>query len=151
MGLFRKLTWRKSPSVVGLAHGGREYALKDGGLAAKLLEDPDVGFDFPVVGVADYQHALEVQMAESNASYSARAHAILQPQPENPHDASAVGVVLTGGVVGHLSDKDAREWQPKIIAAWKHYGCPVAVPAKIQRGVDGTFDVHLALPHELVE
>ncbi len=151
MGIFRKLMSSRSPSVVGLAHGGQEYALKDGALVAKLLEDPDVGFNISVVGTALYQHALEVQIAESNASYSLRAHAILQPQPENPHDPSAVGVVLTGGVVGHLSAKDARQWQPKIIAAWKHYGRPVAVPARIHRGADGTFEVQLALPRKLVE
>lgn len=87
------------------------------------------------MGESHYQPALRKTWEANNQSGRSRrvdCYAILQPQPNNPHDANAVGVVaVPGGLAGYLSRDNAERWHAVVAAAWEREGKPVAVPARI--------------------
>lgn len=77
--------------------------------------------------------------------------AVLTPEPDNPHDAGAVAVVIEGRKVGYLPADRAASYLQRLAAAG-HPGAPILCAAKIVGGWKtnqhdaGHFGVRLALP-----
>lgn len=66
--------------------------------------DGDGDYETDVVGESHYQDALsEICGGKTEAGHERECQATLKPEPENPHDANAVGVWIEGRKVGHLA------------------------------------------------
>lgn len=68
-------------------------------------------YDCEVVGESRYQHALEAIVGgrgERGAQH--KCHAVLRPEPDNPHDPNAVRVEVDGALVGYLPRDTAEEF-----------------------------------------
>lgn len=68
-------------------------------------------YDCEVVGESRYQRALET-IAGGRGEDGARhkCHAVLRPEPDNPHDSNAVRVEVDGALVGYLPRGTAEEF-----------------------------------------
>ena len=103
-----------------------------------------------VVGVSHYQDPLLAIVGETGRERVRHAAtATLEPEPENPHDANAVRVLVEGRHVGYLSREDAVRYGPPVRLLSEH-GRVLACDAVIGgRGPDATTDnlgVFLELP-----
>src|SRR4051812_44790450 len=68
-----------------------------------------------VAGESFYQPALLQQCgARRGDEVRFRCRACLVAQPDNPHDPNAVAVQIGGHLVGHLSRREAPDWQPLV-------------------------------------
>ena len=86
----------------------------------QALDDPSIirltkGSFFDVVGEASYQQALE-RICGGRDFYSARhqCHALLMPEPNNPHDPNAVQIIVDRQLVAYLSREHAVEYHQHI-------------------------------------
>lgn len=65
-----------------------------------------------IVGESHYQAALtKIVGGRSRAGHDHQCVALLVPEPKNPHDRNAVGVLIDGMKVGHLSRLDAERFR----------------------------------------
>jgi hypothetical protein len=117
----------------------------------------DGQFAFPIVGESHYQDALET-LAGGRSGQSAHqlCAALLQPEPDNPHDRSAVSVRVRGQTVGYLD----RDTAPDFLAAIEEHGfanaaCEAVIVGGWRRPgeADGHFGLKLnaVLPFTLVD
>jgi hypothetical protein len=111
-------------------------------LARVVAPRPDIvpfvqgpgAFSFDIVGESYYQDALAIiagAKTEEGHEYFCRAQ--LRTEPDNPHDRNAVGVLIDGRKVGHLSRQDAEAY----VAMLRNIGTPnqpYEVAAKIVGG-----------------
>ena len=110
------------------------------------------GYPRNVVGESHCQPALlKLCGGYSREGHDFEAVGSLVPEPSNPHDASAVMVVIAGEKVGYLSREDAPRYLEALESAG--YGSQTAkVAAKIVGGWKtnqhdaGHFGVKIALP-----
>jgi hypothetical protein len=73
----------------------------------------------------------------------------LLPEPQNPHDTSAIMVWVLGGKVGYLPRDLALQWQPILASFHRRYGAHVACQAQIDppsQSSRGAFGVIVWLP-----
>lgn len=106
----------------------------------------------PVAGEAHYQEALEAICGpRTEGGYEEYEAAVLEPEPDNPHDSNAVRVMIAGRQVGYLMREDA----PKYLARLERLGVSggaVRCNAVIRggwyrsRSDQGQFGVSLDLP-----
>lgn len=86
-----------------------------------------------VVVVGETFYADAIRKAELSVQPGRELTALLMPEPENPHDASAVAVYLEGRKSGHLPASVARTAQPALLAfASAHGGQLVACPGVVR-------------------
>jgi hypothetical protein len=90
----------------------------------------------PVVGVQSRQDAIwrivgPPDDREDRASW--HGDALLEPEPENPHDPSAVRVSIDGQAVGYLARELAADLQPALRALGAR-GVAVSVPVYARGG-----------------
>lgn len=68
-------------------------------------------FDFDIVGEQSYQDALaQIAGPKTEDGVELLCEAVVKPEPENPHDSSAVAVYIRGYKVGYLSRTEAKAW-----------------------------------------
>ena len=60
--------------------------------------------------------------------------AVLDPEPDNPHDANAVRVLVDDGVVGYLSREDAASYLPGLQALMRERESPIALDGHVVGG-----------------
>lgn len=112
-------------------------------------------FGTNVVGESFYQSALKVIVAATEhkqKDYEAiPTRAVLVPENDNPHDANAVRVDISGLQVGHLSRKDAKRYRTALnkeghglVAA----ECKAAITGgfKMDNGKQAHFGVVICVP-----
>jgi hypothetical protein len=85
-----------------------------------------------VVGESHYQNELRSVVAAQGREVTA----LLVPEPDNPHDANAVSIWVSGQRVGYLQRDDARSMHGPIAALIMENG-PVAVAGRIVGGESG--------------
>ena len=92
---------------------------------------------------------LEGDAIEAAASQDMWFVAILERQPDNPHDENAVMVSSEAGPIGYLSRSDAVEYQDVLLAAEPNAG---ACSGYLERASDGMWFAVVALsdPEELL-
>ena len=143
VGLFSKLLGTKAET----------YAIPTG-------RDVDVALfegtgSMEVVGESHYQGALKMTWDACNHSGRDRSvdcYAILQPQPDNPYDRSAVGVwSVPGGLSGHLPRQEAARWHRLIADAWRREGKPIAVPARVMTRDGSLYGLWLDWPDDFAD
>ena len=87
------------------------------GMVAALTpsDDPMEGFVcIPVAGESQYQDALQ-ELRDALDVFERIGHgfvAVLVPEPDNPHDSSAIAVTSGGNTLGYVRADVARDWQP---------------------------------------
>lgn len=70
------------------------------------------GFSQETVGESFYQPALDTLCGgKCEEGHEHECRAILQPEPDNPHDDQAVAVLVRGRKVAHLARADARKFR----------------------------------------
>ena len=97
-----------------LRHEGQTVAAPEANIQRRARVVGDGQFAFSVVGESRYQNELET-LAGGRSTESAYqlCAALLQPEPDNPHDRGAVSVKVRGLTVGYLG----REAAPDFLAA----------------------------------
>lgn len=142
MGLLSKLFGSRDP-----------YPVPTGRNVDCVLFDGDS--EMGVVGESHYQKALRTTWDACNETGRTRrvdCYAVLQPQPNNPHDPNAVAVwSVPGGLSGHLSRADAKRWHQRIADAWQREGKPIAVRARIHSRDGQVFGIWLDWPDSFDE
>jgi hypothetical protein len=69
-----------------------------------------------VVGESRYQDALwKIVGGRRGDPVRYETEAVLEPEPDNPHDANAIKVLIGGTVVGYLSREDAATFRPGLL------------------------------------
>ncbi len=99
-------------------------------------------FQEEIVGESHYQPALK-RLAGGEKRQPATARLICESN--NPHDANAVRVEISGQTVGHLP-RDEAPAHRKRLAALQQAGAIVECDAVIVTGRDGLISVYLDLP-----
>lgn len=93
----------------------------------------DGHFDQPVVGTSHHQDTL----ARAADTHGRRKFlAMLKPEPDNPHDANAVAVIIDGHMAGHLPRDDAALYHEDLDGQAGD-GATLDVWAKCVGGEDG--------------
>jgi hypothetical protein len=109
--------------------------------------------DLDVVGESFYQDNLWQLVGAQPGDHYRRVEitAVLVPEYDNPHDPNAVGVLIDGLKVGHLSRSDAREYRPGLLALQERHRAPIALPGDIVGGgirEDGPGKLGVFLRHD---
>jgi len=102
-----------------------------------------IGGPVRVVGEENYPDAfVRITGGAGPEGYEASVVAVLQPEPENPHDPNAVAVLVAGEKVGYLGRVNAERYGEFVAAFIDRFG--VAAAGAMIRGNDrGLFDVEL--------
>lgn len=107
-------------------------------------------YEYDIVGESYYQDALaQIAGPKTPEGHEHFCRAELRPEPNNPHDRDAVGVLIEGRKVGHLARPDAAAY----VAMLRRIGTPnrsYEVDAKIiggwlRRSGEGHYGVKLDL------
>ena len=102
-----------------------------------------------VVGEAYNPDQMRRVVAAVQGRTDAGIPAWLMPEPQNPHDRSAIVVWVLGGKVGYLPRDLALQWQPILARLHGRYGAHVACQAQIDppsQSNQGAFGVVVWLP-----
>jgi hypothetical protein len=88
-----------------------------------------------VVGESFYQnHLWKVVGGFRRERVRYGVQAVLDPEPQNPHDSNAVRILIDGGVVGHLSREDAAAYLPGLHALMQTRESPIALEGCVVGG-----------------
>lgn len=105
----------------------------------------DGAYGFPVVGESHYQVALNaICGGRTETGHEHYCEAILETEPDNPHDPNAVAVRIDGRKVGHIP----RDLAPRIARAIGMHRAAVKaviVGGWSRRGEIGSYGVRLDL------
>ena len=95
-----------------------------------------------VVGTSHYQDALlELSGRRGDEELRLDKVAVLVPEPDNPHDPSAIAVHIDGRLVGYLSREENRRWLD--VVKGREVGCEAMIAG---RGGTTGIGVFLRLP-----
>lgn len=108
---------------------------------AVLIEGSEM---LEVVGESYYQPALR----QTVDSVGRETPALLMLEPDNQYDPNAIGVVVAGGKVGHLSREDAAAYAPGLSRLMAEHGKPIALNARIFGGEPGKPSFGIFLYHD---
>lgn len=123
--MCRKLPGRRFVAVAGYTHH-----------QAKIAETLAITTPEPPL-------KLEGDAIEAAAGQDMWFVAILERQPDNPHDENAVMVSSEAGPIGYLSQSDAVEYQDVLLAAEPNAG---GCSGYLERAGDGMWFAVVALP-----
>jgi hypothetical protein len=112
-----------------------------------LIEGDDL---VSVVGTSHYQPALaEITGRKRDEEIRFETTATLVPEPDNPHDANAIGVHVANRLVGYLSRDENPRWQ-EVVKMLADHGQLAAAEAMIAGRAPGggtsNLGVFLRLP-----
>jgi len=110
--------------------------------------DADLDFNVETVGESFYKPAFKrlfrAELAEDDEQ-EVQCEAVLRLEPDNPHDAQAVGVYIRGKKVAHLDRSTARDYRK--LPKTKESGGERSVPAEVYLGgPEGIFSCRLCIP-----
>ena len=112
------------------------------------------GFQQDIVGESNYQDALtKIVGRKSEFASTDVFDAVLVCENDNPHDSNAVGIMISGKKVGHLSSRDAISFRMELAKIDSSLPQTI-VDAKIVGGwkneeSEGAFGVKLKLKRPL--
>ncbi|MFJ3379383.1 HIRAN domain-containing protein [Curtobacterium sp. NPDC090217] len=88
--------------------------------------------NYEVAGEAQYEDAIRPLLGRLTKDQDRELHteATLIPEPDNPYDANAVSVRISGAVVGYLTRDDARVFAP-VLHRLAASGVTAVVPARV--------------------
>ncbi|GAB2776306.1 hypothetical protein GCM10027039_41950 [Terrabacter koreensis] len=109
---------------------GRPAWMRDG-MTVKLYPG---AIDLDVVGESHHQRELRALAGVPRGRVRVPQHAILVPESGNPHDENAIGVWISGLLIGRLSRRDASTLRAGIVCLAEQTGKVVALDAVIVGG-----------------
>jgi HIRAN domain len=132
VGAVRDKRRRKRSKPAPRAAPGRAPARSDQPQQVRVAWLPGTT-EIPITGLRYYPKAVRDCLRGMPDGGQAEVDVVLLPEPENEHDANAIGVYTRAGQVGHVPRRVAAVLQPALIAlSAAHEGLPAGSPARAE-------------------